>query len=54
MGGAIIRAMRSWRTGTAFEVSFELTPAVGVTESPMALEQLKGAAAGRGAGVSPR
>jgi hypothetical protein len=55
-----------------FCVSFELTPSVGVTESQMALEQLKhldaggraqpvalgqaepGAAAGRGAGVSPR
>ena len=33
--------MRSWRTGTAFQVSFELTPSVGVTESQMALEQLK-------------
>jgi hypothetical protein len=33
--------MRSWRTATAFQVSFELTPSVGVTESQMALEQLK-------------
>jgi hypothetical protein len=33
--------MRSWRIGTAFQVSFELTPSVGVTESQMALEQLK-------------
>ena len=33
--------MRSWRTVTAFQVSFELTPSVGVTESQMAWEQLK-------------
>jgi Transposase DDE domain len=33
--------MRSWKIGTAFQVSFELTPSVGVTESQMALEQLK-------------
>src|SRR5689334_9296719 len=38
---SVLRAMRSWRTATAFQVSFELTPSVGVTESQMALEQLK-------------
>src|ERR671922_2681462 len=37
----VLRATRSWRTVTAFQVSFELTPSVGVTESQMALEQLK-------------
>jgi hypothetical protein len=33
--------MRSWRSATVFQVSFEVTPSVGVTESQMALEQLK-------------
>ena len=33
--------MRSWRIATAFQVSVEVTPSVGVTESEMALEQLK-------------
>jgi hypothetical protein len=33
--------MRSWRIAAAFQVSVELSPSVGVTESQMALEQLK-------------